>query len=68
MLAAYDDTGSGKRYGQCDAYPKLHVMDIGIALCHLYLAASHDSLFGGFEREQDGIYKKDAEYILSVKM
>jgi hypothetical protein len=43
-------------------------MDIGIALCHLYLAASHDSLFGGFEREQDGIYKKDAEYILSVKM
>ncbi len=51
-----------------DAYPKLHVMDIGIALCHLYLAVSHDGLFGGFEREQDGPYKKDAEYILSVKM
>ena len=51
-----------------DAYRKLHVMDMGIALCHLYLSASHNGTFGGFEREKDITYKKDADYILSVKI
>jgi len=51
-----------------DVYRKLHVMDMGIALCHLYLSASHNGTFGGFAREKDGTRKNDADYILSVKM
>ena len=51
-----------------EAYRKLHEMDMGIALCHLYLAASYSGTFGVFKREKNGPYKKDAEYILSVNM
>ena len=71
QLWYFDQVGSlirAYRIHGGDAYKKLHVMDMGIALCHIYLAASHNGLFGGFEHETDGTYKQAAEYILSVKM
>lgn len=51
-----------------EAYRKLHKMDMGISLCHLYLAASHNGRFEGFEREKAGTHKNNADYIISVKM
>ena len=51
-----------------EAYRKLHEMDMGIALYHLYLAASHNGMFRGFEHENEGTYKKGRDYIRSVNM
>lgn len=51
-----------------DSYQKLHIIDMGIALCHLYLSAAHNGMFGGFESEKGGTHKNNADYILSVKM
>ena len=49
-----------------EVYRKLHEMDMGIALCHLYLAASYKGMFRGFAYENEGTHKTGAAYILSV--
>jgi len=51
-----------------DPFYKLHVMDMGIALLHLYLSASHAGKFGGFEREYSAPVLNGADYIMTVKM
>lgn len=51
-----------------ETYRKLHEMDMGIALCHLYLAASHNGMFRNFEHENEGRYIAGRDYILSVNM
>lgn len=63
-IQAYMNQG----YTGGDVYRKLHEMDMGIALCHLYLAASHNGMFKGFEYENEGTNKQDRDYILSVNM
>jgi hypothetical protein len=44
-------------------------MDLGIALCHLWLAAENQGAFQGFEREADPKDIPDGfEYVITVKI
>ena len=50
------------------ALKTMNLVDMGIALCHLWLAGVHEGVFDRIERESDSVALAGYRYIMTVKM